>query len=77
MHYIVAACATSIFPIFYIFFFRKLKLGEWASIFEGILGIHYAIMGFMIVVAVVISVTFWLIVRPDRAPLKARAPEGS
>jgi hypothetical protein len=66
LHYVFAGTFASLLPILYVFFYGELKSGRWSTMFDGIMGIHYAIMGFMIAVGVVISTTFWFIARPDR-----------
>jgi hypothetical protein len=65
IHFTIAGVAASMAPIFYIFFYIPLISGGWSAVRNDILPVHYYIMALMMGVGVVISITFWLIVRPD------------
>lgn len=66
LYYAISAIFASLIPIFYVFFYGPL-MNDAGSMFDGILPVHYAIMGFMVLIAVLISIAFWLIARPDRS----------
>lgn len=66
LYYISSAIIASIVPIFFVFFYASLINDGILSLFNGILPVHYGIMGLMTLVGVIISATFWLIARPDK-----------
>lgn len=66
LYYLGSAILVSSVPIFYVFLYGNL-MNDPASMFEGILPVHYAIMGFMVFIGILISATFWFIARPDRS----------
>jgi hypothetical protein len=67
IYYLLAAVLATLVPIFAIFVFPAASTCENSPYFLCILPSHYAIMGLMVFVGVVISAAFWFIARPDRS----------